>query len=174
MKQLLIVIRGAPASGKTTLGQNLRNEKEKIVWLKTDNFKPFFSESGEFSEVISQTALASLSYLLDHGYSVIYEGIFQNPEFAQAAVKLARTKNIPVVAYQLVCSLEILQQRDKARPGIKEGCRKPLGDETIKNIFNTIENAPISGAVKLDTGKLSINECLEIIKKNLKEKSKSF
>lgn len=166
MKQCLVVLRGAPASEKTTLGQKLRNEKEKVVWLKTDNFKPFFSELGEFSEVMSQTALASLNYLLDHGYSVIYEGIFQNPEFAEAAVKLAKTKNIPTVTYQLTCSLETLQQRDKTRPGVKEGCRKPLGDQTIENISNTLENTPIPGAVKLDTVKLSINECLKIIKEN--------
>ena len=166
MKQCLIVLRGGPASGKTTLGERLRNEKEKIVWLKTDNFKPFFSDSGEFSEVISQTALASLNHLLDHGYSIIYEGIFQNPRYANEAMKLAQEKNISAYAYHLTCSLKTLQERDLTRIGVKEGCRKPLGNEVIENIFNNIKNNPIKDTVKLDTEKLSIEECLNIIRKN--------
>ncbi len=166
MKQILIILRGAPATGKTTLGERLRNENEKIVWLKTDNFKPFFSESGEFTDIISQTALASLDFLLDHGYSVIYEGIFQNPIFAENAKELAKTKNVSVVIYQLTCSLFTLQQRDKERPGIKEGCRKQLGDVTIETIFNNVENNPIKDAVRLDTEKLSLEKCLNIIRKN--------
>lgn len=166
MKQVLIVLRGAPASGKSTISKILRDSDNKVVWLKTDNFKPFFSDVGEFTDIMNKTALASLSCLLDNNYSVIYEGIFQNPLFVKEAIELAKEKNIPFIVYQLTCPLEILQQRDKTRPGVKEGCRKPLGDETIERIYNKVENNPINEAIKLDTEDLSLKECVDIIKKN--------
>jgi len=44
--QFLVIIRSAPASGKTTIAKELRSFKDKVVWLKVDNFKDFFSEKG--------------------------------------------------------------------------------------------------------------------------------
>lgn len=167
MKQTLVILRGAPASGKTTIGENLRDFDKKIVWFKTDNIKPFFSDFEDKAlDVVMETALATLNYLLDEGYSVVYDGIFKNPEYAQRAINLAKNKNISTVIYQLTCSLKTLQNRDKTRKGVKEGCRKPLGDEIIESLFNKVENSPIEGAIELDTENNSLEECLEIIKKN--------
>ena len=167
MRQVLIILRGAPASGKTTIGENLRNFDEKIVWFKTDNIKPFFSEFEDRTlDAVMETALATLDHLLDEGYSVVYDGIFQNSAYAQKAVELAKSKKIATVVYQLTCSLKTLQERDKTRKGVKEGCRKPLGDEVIKSLFNKVENNPIEGTTKLNTEEKSLEECLEIIRKN--------
>jgi chloramphenicol 3-O-phosphotransferase len=167
MKQVFIILRGAPASGKTTIGESLRDFDKKIVWFKTDNIKPFFSNFEDRTlDVVMGTSLATLNYLLDEGYSVIYDGIFKKPEYTQRAIDLAKSKNIPTVIYQLTCSLKTLQERDKTRKGVKEGCRKPLGDEIIESLFNKVENNPIEGSIKLNTEEKSIEECLEIIKKN--------
>lgn len=113
-----------------------------------------------------ETCLATLNNLLDRGYSVVYEGIFKNPDYVLKAIELGRTKKITTFIYQLSCSLKILQERDKARKGVKEGCRKPLGDEVIESLFNKVENNPIKDAVVLNTEEKSIEECLEIIRKN--------
>lgn len=76
MKQVLVVLRGAPASGKTTFGKNLRNLERKIIWLQVDGFKRFFSEDSDVAlDEVNKTALATPSYLLNQGYSVIYDGI---------------------------------------------------------------------------------------------------
>lgn len=167
MKQTLVVLRGAPASGKTTIGENLRDFDKKIVWFKTDNIKPFFSESEDRTlDAVMETALATLKHLLDEGYSVIYDGIFKNLIYPQKAIDLAKSKNIPTVVYQLTCPLKTLQERDRTRKGVKEGCRKPLGDEVIENLFNEVEHNPIEGAIKLNTEEKSLDECLEIIRKN--------
>ncbi|MFH0773496.1 MAG: zeta toxin family protein [bacterium] len=166
MKQVLVILRGAPACGKSTISAQLRDMSDKIVWLKTDNFKPFFLNTGVYTDIMNKTALASLSCLLDNKYSVIYEGIFQNPLFVEAAKKVGQEKNIPVFVYQITCSLKTLQDRDLMRPGIKEGCRKPLGNEVIEKIYNTVENNPIAGAVALNTEQFSLEECLAIIRKN--------
>lgn len=167
MKQVLIVLRGAPCSGKTTIGENLRDFDKKIVWLKTDNIKMFFSnfEDRTLDEVM-ETALATLNHLLDKGYSVIYDGIFKKPEYIQKVIDLAKSKNILTVVYQLTCSLKTLQERDKNRVGVKEGFRKPLGDKLIESLFNTVENNPIEGAIELNTEEKSLEECLEVIRKN--------
>ncbi len=44
MNQYLVILRGAPGSGKTTLAKSFRNFEEKVAWLKVDNFKDFFAE----------------------------------------------------------------------------------------------------------------------------------
>ena len=116
MKQVLVILRGASASGKSTIGENLRDFDKKIVWLKTDNFKPFFSEAEERTlDAVMDTALSTLEFLLSQDYSVIYDGIFKKPEYVQKAIDLAKSRNIPVIAYQLACSLETLKERDKAK-----------------------------------------------------------
>src|SRR3989344_5709656 len=112
-KQFLAVIRGAPASGKTTIAKKLRNFNKKIVWLKVEN------------------------------------------------------RGIKVKVFQIMCSLATLQDRDRNRPGVKEGCRKPMGDEAIAKIYNQLERTFIPGAISLDTEQLSIDECVSLIKQSL-------
>lgn len=167
MKQILVVLRGAPSSGKSTIAKSLRDYEKKIAWLKVDNFKPFFAESNDLIlDDVNKTAITVLNYLLDKKFSVIMEGIFQNPTYIQEAVNLARQKNIPSVVYELKCSLETLQKRDKARPGVREGYRKPLGDFVINNLSDIIKKNPFKGALQLDTENLSLAECIDVIKKN--------
>jgi predicted kinase len=168
MKQTLVIIRGAPASGKTTISESLRDFDRKIVWFKTDNIKSFFSDPSEarILDEVMETCIATLSNLLERGYSVVYEGIFKDPNYALKAIQVGKSNNIPVVVYQLKCSLKILQERDKARKGVLEGLRKAMGDEVIESLYNKVENNPIEGAIKLNTEEKSLDECIEIIKKN--------
>jgi len=167
MKQVLIILRGAPSSGKSTIAYSLRNYEKKIAWLKVDNFKPFFAESSDsILDDVNKTAISVLNDFLDRQFSVVMEGVFQNPLYIQEAVNLAEQKNIPVIVYELKCSVETLQKRDIIRPGVKEGCRKPLGDFVINNLSNIIDKNPFKGAVSLDTEKTSLDECIRLIKKN--------
>lgn len=168
--QKLIVLRGAPSSGKSTIAKRFRNFQEKVVWLKVDSFKDFFSEDASIAlDYVNVTAVATLDYLLNQGFSVVMEGVFQNPQYIKQATELAKKRNIPYRVFQLTCSLETLQMRDKQRPGIKEGCREPLGDTVIANLYNVIENNPYKEAIELDTEKNNIEKCIEIIRQNFKE-----
>ena len=167
MKQTLIIIRGAPSSGKSTIAKSLRNYEKKIVWLKVDNFKLFFSESSDnIIDDVNKIALDSLDYLLEYKFSVIMEGVFQNPRYIQEAIALAKQRNITAFVYKLECSIETLQARDKTREGIKEGCRKPLGDNVIERLYNIIENNPYDESLKLNTENESVNECMKRINKH--------
>src|SRR3989344_6876754 len=103
MSQKLIILRGAPATGKTTISENLRNFDKKIVWFKTDNFKPFFTDylnEERALDAVFETCLATLNYLLDQGYSVIFEGIFKDPKYPLKAIEMGKSKNISVIVYQ--------------------------------------------------------------------------
>jgi tRNA uridine 5-carbamoylmethylation protein Kti12 len=169
MDQFLAIIRGAPASGKTTIAKGLRNFDSKIVWLKVDNFKDFFSEDAKLDEqkYVDECALETLKYLLDKGFSVVMEKIFYNPFIIPLAIKEAEKRNIKNKVYQITCSLQTLQERDKTRPGIKEGCRKPLGDEIIKKLYDKLEETIYPGSISLDTEKMSEQECVQKIKEDL-------
>lgn len=165
MKQALVILRGSPASGKTTLGEKLRSKENKVVWLKLDNLKPFFSEDwGDSLDEVNTIALAIIDRLITDGFSVVFDGIFKNPDHAKAAISLAKSKNIPVVVYQLVCSLETLQKREDERASKYN--RDHFGKDMIERLYNKVLNNPIENSVELNTEKLSIDQCLEIVKKN--------
>jgi len=165
MKQFLVILRGAPASGKTTIAKRLRDFDKKIAWLKVDNFKDFFAEDSSVAlEFVNGSAIVTLEYLLKQGFSVVMEGVFQNTKAINDAVNLAKIKNVKVVVYQMRCPLQTILTRDKSRVGVKEGCRKPLGDEVITQIYQVLENNPFPGAQTLDTENLSIEQCIETIK----------
>ncbi len=164
---MLIILRGAPSSGKSTIAKKIRDYDKKITWLKVDNFKPFFDDDNEtIIDDVNDMALNSLDYLLDHGFSVVMEGIFQNPRYIQKAVDIAKNKNILSKVYLLDCSLNMLKERDRVREGVKEGCRKPLGDEKIEKLFNFVRSNPYPESIKLNTEELSLDQCVEIIKQN--------
>ena len=169
MKQFLVIIRGAPASGKTTIAKQLRSFENKIVWLKVDNFKDFFSGESTLEEqkFVDECALASLEYLLDKGFSVVMEKIFFDPFVIPMAIEVAKKKNIKSSVFQIKCPLNILKERDQTRPGIKEGCRKPLRGEVIEKLYIKLEETFYPSAIELDTEHLTIGECVERIQKEL-------
>jgi len=169
--QKLIILRGAPSSGKSTIAKNLRSVKNKVTWLKVDSFKPFFAkdvaEENEALDYVNQTALATLQHLLNQGFSVVMEGIFQSPKYITSAVDMAKQNNIESKVYELTCSLKVLQSRDGSREGVKEGCRKILGDKIIAKLNQIVKDNPWIGAEKLNTENLSLEECIEKVKSQL-------
>ncbi len=169
MEQFLVIIRGAPASGKTTIAKLIRNFDEKTVWLKVDNFKEFFAAEATLAEqkYVDEAALATLTYLLDRGFSAVMEKIFFDPFIIPLAAEEAGKRGIKAKVFQIKCPLEVLQERDRNRPGIKEGCRKPMGDEAIKNIYEQLESTYYPGAIELDTVNLSPEECVRKIREEL-------
>jgi len=169
VNQYLAIIRGAPASGKTTIAKSMRDFSQKTVWLKVDNFKEFFSEENSLEEqkFVDECALSTLKYLLDQGFSVVMEKIFYDSSTIQFAITAAIDRKIPAKVFQIRCPLSVLQTRDRNRLGIQEGCRKPLGDETISRIYKKLEGTFFPGALELDTNELSVEECVVKIKSSL-------
>src|ERR1035437_3519130 len=170
MNQFLIILRGVPASGKTTIAKQFRNFDKKIAWLKVDNFKEFFAEDSSVAlDYVNGSAIATLEYLFDQGFSVIMDGVFQETSAIDEALELAGGKNIKAIVYQIKCSLSILQERDRTRPGVKEGHRKPLGDDVIARIYQKLETTFYPNAEIINTEQLSLQECIEKISEDMKE-----
>jgi chloramphenicol 3-O-phosphotransferase len=170
MNQFLIILRGTPASGKTTIARTMRNFENKIVWLKVDNFKDFFAEDSSIAlKFVNGSAVATMSYLFDEGFSVVMDGVFQDTSAITDAVKIASERNIKNIVYEIECSLESLQERDRTREGVKEGFRKPLGDETIESIYKILKDSPYSNAQTINTENKTIEECLGQIKNDLSQ-----
>lgn len=169
MDQFLVIIRGGPASGKTTISKKLRDPSKKIVWLKVDNFKDFFSDDSkpEEQKFVDNCALSCLENLFDQGFSVVMEKIFYDPFILPLAEQVAQKNGVICKVFQIKCSLNTLLQRDQTRPGIKEGCRKQLGADKIKALYNQLEKTFYPTAISLDTENQSIDTCVEIIKKEI-------
>jgi predicted kinase len=168
MNQFLVILRGAPASGKTTIAKEFRNFDKKIAWIKVDNFKEFFAEDSSTAlDYVNGSAIATLEYLINKGFSVIMDGVFQETNAIDQALVFAKEKNIKTIVYQIKCSLSVLQERDRIRAGVKEGCRKPLGDDVIASIYQKLEINPYSNAKILDTEHLSLQECVKEITKDI-------
>jgi len=167
MNQKLIILRGAPCSGKTTIAERLRDYDIRIACLSVDKVKPIFSDfKDETLNEANETAMVILENLFDRDFSVVFDGIFKKPEHLQKALQIAKNKQIQVIIYQLNCSLKTLLERDKTRDGVKHGLWQPLGEELIADLLKTVEKNPIENAIMLDTETLLLDECLEIIKKN--------
>ena len=170
MKQFLVILRGVTASGKSTISKRFRNFEEKIVWLKVDNFKDFFAEDPAIAlEFVNGSAVATLSYLLDQGFSVVMDGVFQDTKAIDEALSVAKTKNIKTIVYQIKCSLDKILERDRTREGIKEGHRKPLGDKTITQIYEKLESNPYPNSQPLNTESLSVDQCIEKIMNDIED-----
>jgi len=166
--QKLIILRGTPSSGKSTIAKKLRDFEQKIAWLKVDNFKDFFDEDASSAlQYVNELAIATLKYLFDQGFSVIMEGVFQDQKYITLATEVAKKKDIQYKVYELECSLKTLLKRDRNRAGVKEGYRKPLGNEVIIHLFNILKENSWEGAEKLNTEQLSLEECVEVVKKEL-------
>ncbi len=167
MSQKLVIVRGTACSGKTTICKEIRDFDRKITWLSIDKVKNIFSDSRDDAlDDVNKSALITLRDLLDRDYSVIMDGIFKKPEHIQGAIQIGKDKNIPVIVYQLECSLQALKDRDRDREGVKQGLWEPLGDELIESLYRKVEENPIEGAIKLNTEEKSSQECIEIIGKN--------
>jgi len=164
MEQFLVILRGTPASGKSTLAKKFRDFSKKIAWLKVDNYKDFFSEDGSVAlEYVNGASVATLKYLLGQGFSVVMEGVFQDTKAIDQALLFAKEKNVKTIIYQLKCSLSTLRERDKERPGIKEGVRKPMDEHALEEIFQKLSQNVYPSVQVLDTENQTLDQCLQKI-----------
>ncbi len=107
------------------------------------NFKNFFADDSSTAlEYVNGVAVTTLEYLLDKGFSVVMDGVFQDTSAIDEALKSAESKNVEVKVFELQIQLSTLLERDKIREGVPEGLRSPPGNETITMIFNKLKENP--------------------------------
>jgi predicted kinase len=157
--QRVIILRGCMGSGKSTLAQKYRSFDSKMAYLKIDDFKNVFDHfEKEVRPIVHGAAKASLDYLLQQGFSVVMEGVFQDPATIEEVIEVSKRNGVLCKVFELKASLKTLQTRDKQREEIKQGTRTPLGDEAIEYMFNKLKGLPYDAVIELDTEKLSVEE----------------
>ncbi|MBI2036510.1 AAA family ATPase [Candidatus Microgenomates bacterium] len=165
MQQTLIILRGAPASGKSTVCEEIQKRKKNIVWFHVDSFKRFLNSRNEVSDRDHWygAAAASLDYFLNKKFSVLAEGIFQYHKHVNLFIQIAQKHGVKIKIFDFVAHNDILLQRDKTRKGVPEGLRKALAEETIKNLAHEIYNNKFPDAKIIDTEKESIEHIVQKI-----------
>jgi len=117
--QKLIIIRGNSGSGKSIVAERLREVlggKVAVVGLdtlrRTILEEPDQLENTYIIGLIEQT----VTYSLNHGYTVILEGILSKPKYRDLLVGLMETTTCTSSVFYLDVSLEETLRRHKTKP----------------------------------------------------------
>lgn len=118
----LIVLRGNSASGKSTVARSLREAMGYgTAWIEQDHIRRVLlrepdKPNGANIGLIDQTA----RYALDHGYTVILEGILDASRYGDMLRRLAADHLGPTLAYYFDVDFDETVRRHRSRPQSQE------------------------------------------------------
>ncbi|MEO0289829.1 MAG: AAA family ATPase [candidate division WOR-3 bacterium] len=162
-KQSVIIFRGIPRSGKTSLAKKLfENLKEKgFILLQYDEIfkikKVFEKKKMRFSIFYNIT-----KELIKEGYSLILDYSFTSKKEISKVIKFLKRRKIFFRIYLLNPPFEIILERDK-------NFLEPKGKEKLFKFYNKLMKNFEPYSLVLDTGKLKEEETLNIIMEDLKK-----
>jgi len=161
----IILVRGAPAVGKSSLGRRLRKEFTKGVVVEVDTIRAMINsvkwvQKEEHMNALRATEKLSMSYFED-GYKPIIVIDTFNPSKLDYLIKLFKGKKIITVS--LYANNNILKERlENREKGFKDwDMTKILNDEVGKYRH--------SKEVMLDTSKLNKEEVVKLFLKIIDE-----
>lgn len=165
MKQTLIILRGGPATGKSTICEAVQKENKRIIWLHVDSFKRFLRSGND--EVDRNhwygAAAASLEYFLANKFSVLAEGIFQFTKHVEYFIEIANKYSVKIKVFELTAPTSILVTRDSQRKGVPEKLRPSLSKGTIKNLSQQVTENHFPNAEIIETNNTSIQQIVHKI-----------
>jgi len=160
---LLIIIRGAPSTGKTTVAYLLSRKIPHAYKISVDSLTGMFtlpgSESKEWKQVRplgQELARILTDYLLNQGKTVIAEEVFPEVRYISDLEGVAKKNKVKSYVFELITPMEILSQREGVRPDAK-------ADKPVKKLAGYIQQNPYPGAIKINTAPLSATHCAESI-----------
>lgn len=162
--QRLLILRGPMGSGKTSLAKLYRSYDQKWAHLQVDLFKNLFEHFEKPARpVVHRVVVDAVDSLLSQGYSVVMEGVLQDPVTIDWAIEVAKKHQVPYQVIELTADLDTLEKRDQQRPEIQSGQRTELGKDAIAHIADKLERKPHPEAIKIDTTKLTLEEVRAMI-----------
>ena len=166
-KQVIIVIRGAPATGKTVIARRLRHERKKTVWLGFDVIRSLIYKEPRKRKkgLVFETLLALAEFFLKKRYSVVIEEIFIKKRQIDPFFKLGKKLKIPVYLFELRAQTKDLLSRNPDREYTVAG-----GQEAVKRINKLVLSNPDKRAIIIDTSKCSSSNALSTIRKEIGDK----
>jgi len=114
----VIVMIGAPGSGKTTFAKKLWQDNPNFKYLSSDALRAEFG-SGEDDQSVTPVVFATLKRRLDHclrrNETVIVDATSMNAKDRKDYINAAKQFNAKVVAYAFVCDKQTLLERNQKR-----------------------------------------------------------
>lgn len=165
--QVIIIIRGAPATGKTVIARRLRHERKRTVWLGFDVIRALvYKEPRKRKKgLIFEALLALADFFGGKGYSVVIEEIFIKKTQIDPFFKLGKKLRIPVYLFELRAKTKDLLLRNPDRKYSVNG-----GQEAVKRINKLVLSNPDKRAIIIDTSKFTSAETISFIRKKIGDK----
>ncbi|MCL4390205.1 MAG: AAA family ATPase [Patescibacteria group bacterium] len=170
MKQFLLILRGGPSSGKTSISNLISERVAKVARIRVDSLiaclLPQAYSVSDWIEVrpLGHEMARNLAKLLLHqGYNVIIEEMFPEHEFITKLVQIGEQEAQKVLVVELTVDLNEALRREEVRGDINIDRR---GE--IEKLINTIAANSYPDSLRIDSAKKRIEEISEQIINNLK------
>lgn len=159
--QRLILFRGPPGAGKTTISGEVKKQKSDLAVIKFDIMRRVLSDDPSplaFKGLTIKMVQSLAEFLINQGCSVLIEGVFANEGEIEPFFNLSKTYKIPFKIFQLSADLKILKKRVNSKP------KDPLkgGVTNFDLAYSMFQNSRLDekkySIIKIDTGKSSPSE----------------
>ncbi len=164
MSQKLIIIRGNSGSGKGTIAKRLREELGgKVAVIGQDALRRDLLMEKDSLENIDVLKLLDLTakYCLDHGYTVIIEGILATGKYHNVLSGIMEYAKCDSYVLYLDVSLEETIRRHATKPNYNE-----FGEEKIREWYKPNHHLNVPGEIIIPESS-SIEETVNFIKTKL-------
>lgn len=166
-KPIVIVIRGAPSTGKTTTAYEIRRKLPNSFILSIDNLIAMnvpeevigderIESWGEMRPFGQELGHVLTSYLLKKEKNVIIEEMLPDVAGIKKLVKLASSLEAKPFVFELTAPPGTIMRREKMR-------KHPNPEKPVKMIMNLLAKNPYPKAIKIDTSDLSPREVADLI-----------
>lgn len=167
-RPILIILRGGPASGKTTTGNILKEKLPNTVSIPVDVVISMLAKEGKWKEFWScghEAARGLVEFFFREGFNVVFEELLFETSYIEKVIRIGKKFRARIFVFELVAPVEELIKRKK------KGGFKMRANE-VKRLKKMVSAFPYKNAIKIDTLKKSPEGCanfiLEIIKNGRK------
>ncbi len=171
-KPAVIILRGAPSTGKTTTAHEIRKKLPNSFILSFDNLiamnvpqevkgEERIKIWGKMRPLGHKLGHVLISYLLKERKNIVIEEMLPDVAGIKKLVKLANSWGAKPFVFELTAPIKTIEKREKIR-------KFPNPEKPVKMIIDLLTNNPYPEAIKIDTSKSSPEECAQKILKIVK------
>lgn len=134
MSTKMIILKGAPACGKSTLARKLVEERSPAIIVNRDSIRDMCGKYWvqEREPLITELEVHAVTTALTSNYSVIIDATNLNPKTLSKWHRIAADLHIPIEEIVVELPLEEAIKRDKKRG--EEGGRA-VGEDVVRGFY---------------------------------------